>query len=68
MIESWNKAKSKFTEEEYNKRRRNNACFNGGEVGHKFFECPKPKPRCFESVVGTTLPTIRPPISEMFLL
>jgi hypothetical protein len=42
--EAWNKAKSKLTEEEYNKRRRTNACINCGEVGHKFSDCPKPKP------------------------
>ncbi len=42
--ESWNKAKSKLTEEEYNKRRRTNSCINCGEVGHKFSDCPKPKP------------------------
>ena len=43
-FESWNKAKSKLTEEEYNKRRRTNACINCGDVGHKFSDCPKPKP------------------------
>jgi hypothetical protein len=36
-FESYNKAKSKLNEEEYNKRRRTNACINCGEVGHKFF-------------------------------
>ncbi len=44
LFQSWNKAKSKLTEEEYNKRRRTNAHINCGEVEHKFFECPKPKP------------------------
>jgi hypothetical protein len=43
-FESWNKAKDKLTEEEYNKRRRTKACINCGEVGHKFSDCPKPKP------------------------
>jgi hypothetical protein len=43
-FESWNKAKGKLTDVEYNKRRRTNACINCGEVGHKFSECPKPKP------------------------
>ncbi len=43
-FESWNKAKAKLTEEEYNKRRRTNACINCGEVGHQFSDCPKPKP------------------------
>ena len=62
-FESRNKAKSKFTEEEYNKRRRTNAFINCGEVGHKFSECPKPKPGCFENVVGTTVPTTRAYIS-----
>ena len=40
----WNKGKGKLTEDEYNKRRRTNACINCGEVGHKFSDCPKPKP------------------------
>jgi hypothetical protein len=43
-FESWNKAKGKLTDDEYNKRRRTNACINCGEVGHKFSDCPKPKP------------------------
>jgi len=43
-FESLNKAKSKLTEEEYNKRRKTIACINCGEVGRKFSECPKPKP------------------------
>jgi hypothetical protein len=43
-FESWNTAKSKLTEEEYNKRRRTMALINCGEVGHKFSECPKPNP------------------------
>jgi hypothetical protein len=43
-FESWNKAKSKLTEEEYNKCRRTNACINCGEGGHKFSDFPKPKP------------------------
>ncbi len=43
-FESWNKAKDKLTEEEYNKRRRTKACINCGEVGHKFSDCSKPKP------------------------
>ncbi len=43
-FESWKKAKGKLTEEEYNKRRRINACINCGKVGHKFSDCSKPKP------------------------
>ncbi len=43
-FESWNKAKGKLTDDEYNKRRRTNVCINFGEVGHKFSDCPKPKP------------------------
>jgi len=43
-FEFWNKAKGKLTDDEYNKRRRTNACINCGEVGHKFSDCPKPKP------------------------
>jgi hypothetical protein len=42
--DSWNRAKAKLTADEYNKRRRINACINCGEVGHKFSACPKPKP------------------------
>ena len=43
-FEPWTTAKSKLAEEEYNKRRKTNACVNCGEVGHKFSECTKPKP------------------------
>ena len=43
-FESWNKAKSKLIDEEFNKRRRTFACINCGEIGHKLGECPKPKP------------------------
>ncbi len=32
--DSWNKAKAKLTADEYNKRRRTNACINCGEIGH----------------------------------
>ena len=39
--DSWNKAKAKLTEDEFNKRRRTNACINCGEVGHKFLRCPQ---------------------------
>jgi hypothetical protein len=42
--DSWNKARSKLTDDEFNKRRRTNACINCGEVGHKFSNCPKPNP------------------------
>ena len=42
--DSWNKANAKIIEDEFNKRRRTNACINCGEVGHKFSNCPKPKP------------------------
>ena len=42
--DSWNKAKTKLTEDEFNKSRRANACISCGEVGHKFSNCPKPKP------------------------
>ena len=28
--------------------------------------CPKPKPSCFESVLGPSVPLTRPPISELF--
>jgi hypothetical protein len=42
-FDQWNKAKSKLTEEEFNKRRRTFACINCGEVGHKFADCTKPK-------------------------
>ena len=41
--DSWNKAKDKLTADEYNKRRRTNACINCGEVGYKFSDCPKLK-------------------------
>jgi hypothetical protein len=40
----WNKAKAKLTQDEFNKRRRTNACINCGEVGLKFSNCPKPTP------------------------
>jgi hypothetical protein len=43
-FESWNRAKKRLSTNEYNKRRKTNACINCGEVGHKFSECPKPKP------------------------
>jgi hypothetical protein len=43
-FEFWNKTKGKLTEEEYNKHRRTNACIHCGKVGHKFSDCPKPKP------------------------
>jgi hypothetical protein len=42
--DSWKKAKAKLTEDEFNKRRRTNACINCGEAGYKFSNCPKPKP------------------------
>jgi len=42
--DSWDKAKAKLTEDDFNKRRRYNACINCGEVGHKFSNCPKAKP------------------------
>ena len=42
--DSWSKAKAKLTEDEFNKRRRTNACIHCGEVNHKFSNCPKPKP------------------------
>jgi len=38
-FESWNKAKSKLSEVDYNKRRRTDACINCGEVRHKSSEC-----------------------------
>jgi hypothetical protein len=41
---SWNKAKAKLTKDEFNKRRRTNACINCGEFTHKFSKCPKLKP------------------------
>ena len=40
--DSWNKAKAKLTEDEFNKRHRTNVFINCGEVGHKFSNCPKP--------------------------
>ncbi len=43
-FESLNKDKGKLTDDEYNKRHRTNACINCVEVGHKFSDCPKPKP------------------------
>ena len=42
--DTWNKAKSKLTEDEFNERRGTNACINCDEVGHKFSNCSKPKP------------------------
>ena len=52
-FESWNKAKSKLTKDEYTKRlitkdeynklRISNACIICGEVEHKLSECNKPK-------------------------
>ncbi len=42
--DSWNKAKKRLTTNEYNRLRKTNACINCGEVGHKFNDCPKPKP------------------------
>jgi hypothetical protein len=42
--DSWNNANAKLTEDEFNKLCRTNACTNCGEVGHKFSNCPKPKP------------------------
>ncbi len=42
--DSWNKAKKPLTVNEYTRRRSNDACINCGEVGHKFSDCPKPKP------------------------
>ncbi len=44
FFDSRNKAKGKLTDDEYNKRRITNACINCGEEGHKFSDCPKPKP------------------------
>ena len=41
--DSWNNAKAKLTNDEFNKRRRTNACINCGEVGNKFSNCSKPK-------------------------
>ena len=41
--DSWNKAKAKLTKDEFNKRRRTNACINCGDVGHRVSDCPKPK-------------------------
>jgi hypothetical protein len=43
-FESWNKAKSKLTGEEYNKHRITNSCINCGNAGHKFSGFTKPKP------------------------
>jgi hypothetical protein len=42
--DSWNKAKKRLTTDEINRRRNTCACMNCAEVGHKFIECPKPKP------------------------
>jgi len=63
--DSWNKAKANLTENEFNKRRRANACINCGEIGHKFFNCPKPKPGLLESVIDSTVPITRTLIPEM---
>jgi hypothetical protein len=63
--DSWNKAKAKLAEDEFKKRRRTNACINCGEVGHKFSNCPKPKPWLLESYIDSTIPTTRPLIPEL---
>jgi hypothetical protein len=59
--DSWNKAKTKLTEDEFNKRRRANC----GEVGHKFSSCPKPKPLPLESVIDSTVPITRTLIPKL---
>ena len=64
--DSWNKAKDKLSTDEYNKCRRKNDCIKCGEVGHKFSDCPKPKPLLLESVIiDTTVPITRPHILEL---
>ena len=63
--DSWNKAKAKLTEDEFNKRRRTNACINFGEVGHKFSNCLKPKLRILESVIDSTIPITRTFIPDL---
>jgi hypothetical protein len=35
--DSWSKAKVKLIDDEFNKRRRTNACINCAEAGHTFF-------------------------------
>jgi len=62
---SWNKAKAKLTKDEFNKRRRTNACINCGEVGHKYSNCLKPKPWLLESVLDSTIPIIRTLIPKL---
>jgi hypothetical protein len=59
-------AKSKLIVDELAKRRRLNACINCGEVGHTFFDCPKPKTRLLESVIDSIVPITRTPFSELF--
>ena len=38
--DSCNNVKARLVDDEFNKRRRTNACINCGEVGHKFSNCP----------------------------
>ena len=59
------KAKTKLIEDEFNRRRRTNACNNCGEVGHEFSNCPKPKPRLLKSVIDSTIPTTRTLIPKL---
>ncbi len=42
--DSKNLAKKRLSADEFNRRRKTNACINCGEVGHRFKDCPKPKP------------------------
>ncbi len=53
----WNRAKKGMYADEFNRRLDNNACINCGEVGHRFHDCPKPKPWLLESVLDCVVPT-----------
>jgi len=66
--DSWNKAKAKLTEDEFKKRRRTNGCINCGVAGHRFPDCPKPKPLLLESVIDSTTPITRTLIPELYFV
>ena len=42
--DSWNKDKKRLSTDEINTRLNACTCMHGGEMGHKFNDCPKPKP------------------------
>ena len=53
-----------LTENEFNKRRRTNACIHCGEVGQKYSNCLKPEPWLLESVIDSIVPITQTLILE----